>query len=178
MSDPWMGTVDQFEAHLKLRRLAPERNAPQESSADFSSVASHGAVWTVRITSALEAEVALLASPLGGIYLTYTVSTEPSAIQCPLEDLNIFASEVTELMAPVQLQRSGLELSLQVTGLAGDAETLCLLLDEMHLMLRKTLGVAYLPWVQMARGETDLEAATLRFAAALVQFQELEGNSL
>lgn len=65
-----------------------------------------------------------------------------------------------------------------MTGLAGDAETLCLLLDEMHLMLRKTLGVAYLPWVQMARGETDLEAATLRFAAALVQFQELEGNSL
>jgi hypothetical protein len=48
----------------------------------------------------------------------------------------------------------------------------------MHLMLRKSLGVAYLPWVQLARGETDLDAATLRFAAALVQFQELEGNTV
>lgn len=178
MSDHSMGMVEQLEAHLTLRQLAPQRNAPEEIGADFSSTASHGAVWTVRITSSLEGELALLTSPLGGTYLTYTVSTEPSEIQCPFEELNIFAAEVSELMAPVQLQRSGNELSLQVTGIAGDADTLCLLLDEMHLMLRKTLGVAYLPWVQLARGETDLEAATLRFAAALVQFQELEGNTL
>lgn len=178
MSDQLMGMVEQLEAHLNLRQLKPHRHAPQVSGADLSSVSSDGAVWTVQITRSLEGELTLLTSLLGGTYLTYTVSSELSEIQCPLEDLNIFAAETSDLMAPVQLQRSGHELSLQVTGLAGDGDGLCLLLDEMHLMLRKTLGVAYLPWIQMARGETDLDTATLRFAAALVQFQELEGNTV
>jgi hypothetical protein len=178
MSNPLIGLASRLQDHLTLRKLEPQRHTSQEMEVDFSSDKSAGAVWTLQIAHSLEGELALLSSPLGGTYLTYTVSTEVSEIKCLLEDLNIFAAEAADLIAPVQLLRSGHELSVVATGLAGDGETLCLLFDEMHLMLRKSLGVAYLPWVQLARGETDLDAATLRFAAALVQFQELEGNTV
>lgn len=163
--------IQTLQAHLQQRQLQPQRLPAQPP---FE--AAPGAVWTLRLVPGLEGELALQHGVDGGLRLGYSVSTRVPEAALRADELNLFAGQAGELIAPVQLLQCDEELACQLIGLAGSAQSLCELFDEMHLMQRQALVIGWRPWLALARGQIDLEEATLRLGAALAQARSEQGE--
>jgi hypothetical protein len=70
---------------------------------------------------------------------------------------------------PVQLIRNGAELACFVQGRARGVEGLLGLIPELLTMNRYALVTLFEPWLELARGQIDLDTAGLKAGAALAQ---------
>lgn len=125
--------------------------------------------WTLEIAPSLLAELTLIRTS-GDDHLLNLVTASDSAKEEQLwADVDLFAREMGKAVRPVQLLRNDAELACFVQGRAKSVEGLVRLIPELLTMNRYALVTLFEPWIDLARGQIDIDAAALKAGSNLAK---------
>ena len=156
-----------FEALVQMGLKPSAVNFSQSGASQVGTAATMQ--WSIEIAPNLLAELTLIRTS-GDDHLLNVVTASDSAHDAQRwADLDLFAREMCKAARPVQLIRNGGELACFVQGRARGPEGLIGLIPELLAMNRYALVALFEPWVELARGQIDLDAAGLKAGASLAQ---------
>jgi hypothetical protein len=125
--------------------------------------------WTIEIAPNLLAELNLIRTSGEDHFINLITASESAHAEQHWPDVDLFAREMGKAVRPVQLLRNETELALFVQGRAKGVEGIIGLLPELLTMNRFALITLFDPWIELARGQVDLETAGLNAGSALAQ---------
>ena len=156
-----------FQALVQMGLKPTAARFPENGSALLGTSAAMQ--WSIEIAPNLLAELTLIRTS-GEDHLLNVVTASDSAHDEPRwADVDLFAREMGKAVRPVQLIRNGAELACFVQGRARGVEGLLGLIPELLTMNRYALVTLFEPWLELARGQIDLDTAGLKAGAALAQ---------
>ncbi len=125
--------------------------------------------WTIEIVPNLLAELNLMRTSDEDHFVNLVTASESAHDEQHWADIDLFAREMGKAVRPVQLIRHEAELACFVQGRAKGIEGLIGLIPELLTMNRFALVTLFEPWIDLARGQLNLETAGLKAGAALAQ---------
>lgn len=131
--------------------------------------------WTVQIAPNLLAELVLMQTSGDGHLLNLVTASESAHDEQYWGDLDLYARVMSKAVRPVQLVRSESELACFVQGRAKGVDGLIALIPELLAMNRYALITVFEPWIDLARGQIDIDAAGLAAGSNLAK-QSVEVN--
>jgi hypothetical protein len=144
---------------------------PVSIGSDDSSLLGTSAAmqWTLEIAPNLLAELTLIRTSSDDHLLNLITATESAHNEERWSDVDLFAREMGKAVRPVQLVRNEVELACFVQGRAKGVDGIIGLISELLTMNRYALVTLFDPWIELARGQMDLDAAGLKAGAALAK---------
>jgi hypothetical protein len=115
------------------------------------------------------AELTLIRTSSDDHLLNLITATDSAHDEERWTDVDLFAREMGKAVLPVTLIRNEAELACFVQGRAKGVQGLIGLIPELLTMNRYALVTLFDPWVELARGQIDLDAAGLKAGAALAK---------
>jgi hypothetical protein len=128
--------------------------------------------WTLELVPNLLAELTLLRTSGDDHLINLALASETAQDEQRWDDLDFYARVIGQAVRPVLLLRTDAELSCFVQGRAKGVEGLMALIPELLTMNRYALLTVFPPWLELARGQVELEDAGIRAAAAIVKQNE------
>ena len=125
--------------------------------------------WSLEIAPNLFAELNLMRTSGEDHLINLVTASESAHDEQYWSDVDLFAREMGKAVRPVQLIRNDAELACFVQGRAKGVEGLIAIMTELLAMNRFALITLFEPWIDLARGQVDLETAGLQAGAALAQ---------
>lgn len=125
--------------------------------------------WTLEIAPNLLAELTLIRTSGDDHLLNLVTASDSAKKELRWPDVDLFAREMGKAVRPVQLMRNDTELACFVQGRAKGIEGLIGLIPELLTMNRYALVTLFEPWIELARGQIDLDAAGLKAGSNLAK---------
>jgi hypothetical protein len=125
--------------------------------------------WTIEIAPNLLAELTLIRTSGDDHLLNLITATDSAHVEERWTDVDLFAREMGKAVRPVQLIRNDAELACFVQGRAKGVDGIIALIPELLTMNRYALVTLFDPWIELARGQINLDAAGLKAGAALAK---------
>jgi len=165
MIDPIVSQIHEALIQMDLKPVAaifPAGSPPLLGS-------SAAMQWTIEIAPNLLAELSLVRTSGDDHLLNLITASDSAHEENRWEELDLFARVMGKAVRPVQLIRNDAELACFVQGRAKGVEGLIGLIPELLTMNRFALVTLFDPWVELARGQIDMDAAGLKAGAALAK---------
>lgn len=165
MTDPMLIQINEALIEMGVKPM------PVSIGSDDSPLLGTSAAmqWTLEIVPNLLAELTLIRTSSDDHLLNLITATESAHDEERWSDVDLFAREMGKAVRPVQLVRNEAELASFVQGRAKGVEGIIALIPELLTMNRYALVTLFDPWVELARGQIDLDAAGLKAGAALAK---------
>jgi hypothetical protein len=128
--------------------------------------------WTLELAPGLLAELSMIRTSGDDHLLNLVTASETAHDTERWSDLDLYARVIGRAVNPLLLLRYEAELSCFVQGRAKGVEGLIALIPELLTMNRYALLTVFTPWLDLARGQIDLDEAGIRAAAAIVKQNE------
>ena len=128
--------------------------------------------WSIQIAPNLLAELTLIRTSGDDHLLNLVTATDCAHDQEYWSDVDLFAREMGKAVRPVQLIRNDAELACFVQGRAKGVDGLIGLIPELLAMNRYALVTLFDPWIELARGQVNLDTAGLKAGAVLAQISQ------
>jgi len=125
--------------------------------------------WTIEIAPNLLAELSLVRTSSNDHLLNLITASDSAHEESRWEELDLFARVMGKAVRPVQLIRNEAELACFIQGRAKGVEGLIGLIPELLTMNRYALVTLFDPWVELARGQIDLDTAGLKAGSNLAK---------
>jgi hypothetical protein len=165
MTDPMLIQINDALIEMGVKPI-PVSIGPNDSSLLGTSAAMQ---WTLEIAPNLLAELTLIRTSSDDHLLNLITATDSAHDEERWTDVDLFAREMGKAVLPVTLIRNEAELACFVQGRAKGVQGLIGLIPELLTMNRYALVTLFDPWVELARGQIDLDAAGLKAGAALAK---------
>lgn len=166
--------IVQITEALSQLNLSPVENIGADGGSSLLGT-SAAMQWTLEIAPSLFAELVLMQTSNGDHLLNFVTASESAHEEQCWSDLDLYARVMSKAVQPVRLLRSEAELACFVQGRAKGVEGLIALIPELLVMNRYALVTIFEPWVELARGQIDIDAAGLKAGANLAK--QIEGGS-
>lgn len=125
--------------------------------------------WTLEIAPNLFSELTLIRTSGDDHLLNLVTASDSAHDESRWADIDLFAREMGKAVRPVQLLRNQAELACFVQGRAKGVEGLIGLVPELLTMNRYALITVFDPWIELARGQIDIDTAGLKAGSLLAQ---------
>ena len=158
--------LTQIEGALVEMALKPvAANFPEGASPLLGTSAAMQ--WTIEIAPNLLGGLSLIRTSGDDHLLNLITATDSAHDEGRWADVDLFAREMGKAVRPVQLIRNDAELACFVQGRAKGVQGLIGLIPELLTMNRFALVTLLEPWVELARGQIDLDTAGLKAGSNL-----------
>jgi hypothetical protein len=165
MTDLIVSQIQEALVQMDLKPVAakfPEGGSPLLGTAAAMQ-------WTIEIAPNLLAELSLIRTSSDDHLLNLITASDSAHEENHWEVVDLFARVMGKAVRPVQLIRNEAELACFVQVRAKGVEGLIGLIPELLTMNRFALVTLFDPWIELARGQIDMDAAGLKAGAALAK---------